>query len=1094
MSNVGTGGGETILGNAADNTIFGSEAGDLLIGLNGHDELVGNGGNDTLDGGNGYDTLIAGPGSDFLTGGNESDLIDISAPGGADTAFGGNDDDFFVAGTGAASVDGGAGFDIIDFGTAPGSVVLDLTAGSVAMVDGSETVYGVIRNVEAAIGGAFDDTLIGPAGATNIFLEGGAGNDLLVAAAGSAGLSGDDGNDTLQGTPGRDFLDGGAGGDLAILDSAAAGLVMLVDAAGFGGGAVVIPGFTTLDAEGDDVDTLYDVEVISYGGAAQAFVVPTQLLTSNGFALEGEAGTGTMGFVVYLSGSAITPGSFRVQTIDQSAQAGSDYVALDTVITVPFGAEWVSFGVEILGDAIAEGTETFGLLFSEATDVLFAGDTPPLLTGTIVDDDGDALPGGDVPDSIASTVPIEVGDVVTQCLEANGDHDFFRASLEGGRTYLVALQGQGSGSGTLGDPFLRIRDEAGTLITSNDDGGYGLDSFLSFTPEATGTYFIDVGAFIDSSAGFYTLRLYEPGTLPEIVADGLTVVETEGGTRVRIELRTSFPVLGDVTADVGLVGLSATPGEDYVDRVVSVTIPGANQHSTLFEIDILADDIEEALETIGIQVSNVVNAAASADPIAQIAIVDSDGRALFVDETEVEEADGVAIPVFARLAPGEASSTPIVFRYTVISGTAAHGEDFEGDLEGVLVIPPSAEEVQIPLTLLDDGVYEGTEMLLIQIDPADIAGAALGGSSVVRVFITDDDALQLDVDGVVVGEAGPDLLIGSAQADLLAGLGGDDVLLGEDAGDQLVGGAGADFILGDFILSGPQGPGGNDALVGGEGSDSILAGPGEDTLIGGDGDDVLVAEDGDDLVQGDKDNDALYGGNGADTVQGGIGNDFLFGEAGADVLDGGLGDDRIYVDQQDTFADGDDGTFDAVTPLGPGSWVIDLGAAGNQNLGAGPALYGFEVVDAAVAGGPVTVTGAVLNGAGNVLYGSAFADSITGSAATDIILGGEGGDHLDGGAGDDSIGAEADDDTVTGGAGADTSFYFASSGAVLITDFTPDEDVLGLASTLAGTAEAALGLAAQVGPDTVFDFGGGQTITLAGVTKSALDAGDLTFF
>ncbi|MEG3972659.1 cadherin-like domain-containing protein [Microcoleus sp. T2B6] len=90
----GTGGNDTLTGNAGndsingsngDDTLTGNAGNDSLIGGNGSDLLVGSAGNDLLDGGNGTDTLRGGLGNDILTGGNGSDVFVFAALEGTDT-------------------------------------------------------------------------------------------------------------------------------------------------------------------------------------------------------------------------------------------------------------------------------------------------------------------------------------------------------------------------------------------------------------------------------------------------------------------------------------------------------------------------------------------------------------------------------------------------------------------------------------------------------------------------------------------------------------------------------------------------------------------------------------------------------------------------------------------------------------------------------------------------------------------------------------------------------------------------------------------------------------------------------------------------
>lgn len=90
-------------------------------------------------------------------------------------------------------------------------------------------------------------------------------------------------------------------------------------------------------------------------------------------------------------------------------------------------------------------------------------------------------------------------------LHANGDQDWHRITLTGGRTYRFDLRGASSAGGSLSDPFVEVRNAAGTLLASDDDSGTGLDSRLQFRASTTGTYFANARAFANAGSGTYTL-------------------------------------------------------------------------------------------------------------------------------------------------------------------------------------------------------------------------------------------------------------------------------------------------------------------------------------------------------------------------------------------------------------------------------------------------------------------------------------------------------------------------------------------------------------------------------------------------------------
>ena len=82
-------------------------------------------------------------------------------------------------------------------------------------------------------------------------------------------------------------------------------------------------------------------------------------------------------------------------------------------------------------------------------------------------------------------------------------------TLEAGKTYRIDLEGSPTGAGTLVDPYLRgVHDANGALIagTTNDDGGTGYNSQLTFTAESSATYYVAAGAR-SLQLGTYTLSV-----------------------------------------------------------------------------------------------------------------------------------------------------------------------------------------------------------------------------------------------------------------------------------------------------------------------------------------------------------------------------------------------------------------------------------------------------------------------------------------------------------------------------------------------------------------------------------------------------------
>ncbi|MBR0873144.1 hypothetical protein JQ633_22500, partial [Bradyrhizobium tropiciagri] len=230
-------------------------------------------------------------------------------------------------------------------------------------------------------------------------------------------------------------------------------------------------------------------------------------------------------------------------------------------------------------------------------------------------------------------------------------------------------------------------------------------------------------------------------------------------------------------------------------------------------------------------------------------------------------------------------------------------------------------------------------------------------------------------------------------------------------------------------------------------------------------------------VLGSRFDDTLIGSDGAQAEQ-------FYGDAGKDNINGG------------------GGLLDRVVYRGSPSGVT-------VNLATHTALDGFGTTD--------TITN--IEG----VVGSEFNDWITGDNNDNRLVGQNGDDYLAGGAGNDFlVGDDGVDlyanafgtstafdsgndtldggvgaDTMTGGLGRDTFVYAPGSGADIVTDFAGGVG-LGDRISLVGfggihNVTDALAFASQVGSDTVFNFGNGDTLTLQNVTKANLVADDFAF-
>ncbi|MCH2247171.1 MAG: hypothetical protein MK111_21510 [Crocosphaera sp.] len=166
---------------------------------------------------------------------------------------------------------------------------------------------------------------------------------------------------------------------------------------------------------------------------------------------------------------------------------------------------------------------------------------------------------------------------------------------------------------------------------------------------------------------------------------------------------------------------------------------------------------------------------------------------------------------------------------------------------------------------------------------------------------------------------------------------------------------------------------------------------------------VAIANIGNDYLYTTETDDIFLSGEaGDDTLLGSDGNDWLVGDEGSDRLEGFAGDDLLYIDAQDNFIDGGEGTdiaivttIDAVT--------LDLG---NANL---EMVIGNDGDDIFTHSGNYTV----------VMDGGKGNDNLTGGSNDDVLTGGDGDDYIQGSDGSDRIEGSQGNDNLHGWVGSD---------------------------------------------------------------------------
>ena len=126
------------------------------------------------------------------------------------------------------------------------------------------------------------------------------------------------------------------------------------------------------------------------------------------------------------------------------------------------------------------------------------------------------------------------------------------------------------------------------------------------------------------------------------------------------------------------------------------------------------------------------------------------------------------------------------------------------------------------------------------------------------------------------------------------------------------------------------------------------------------------------------------------------------------------------------------------------------------------------------------------SGAVNTFEGGAGNDTLVGNTVGDVLNGGDGDDSLSGEGGNDVLDGGTGNDFLSGGGAMDTFVFSSGSDHDVITDFQNDIDTIQLLNLGLVDVSDALSRATEVGVDVVFDFGGGNTLTVQNTQISAL--------
>ena len=654
---------------------------------------------------------------------------------------------------------------------------------------------------------------------------------------------------------------------------------------------------------------------------------------------------------------------------------------------------------------------------------------------------------------------------IVSTIDTIGDQDFYQVTLTAGTTYEFGLYSFNGGPNAVGltDPYLELYGADGTTFIVSADGGAntvynelnsGFDVLLTYTPDVSGTYYVNARAFSNSpltptgdSVGDYELfvRVQDPND-PDIYTPYYDVdsplYAIDWGTQVnRVNQSVRNPDGDEGTRDTG-------------------NAQGTPTYTSLIDIPALADAQGKAIDgknVITVYFAKPGDVFVSNDPtnpglppatITAVAIQDFEYNAVW---TALGEFEKVADVVYLEVQDRSQAD----FMYTSYLGTPGPGVSLLGSMsppdesdEGLAQFNSGDERWNARdlaqggfsfVTLIhefghghglahphDNGGRSGI-MNGVEPEGAGVANYTTGDYALnqgVFTMMSYEDGWQSSPYGNAPTNVGYGYLGGLMAFDIAAiqdkygvnedwATGNDTYVMKDvnaagtyfysiwDGGgsDQIVynGARNATIDLRPATLQYEVGGGGFVSFANGVfGGYTIANGVTIENATSGAGNDTLIGNDAANSLRGNGGNDHLVG-NG--------GQDFLDGGAGTDRLEGGLGNDRYFVDAGDTIVELDGEGLDVAS------------ARTNYALAAGVSVELLSTADYRLTD-RIDLTGNELN---NQLVGNNGVNHLRGGTGLDTLKGLDGNDTLDGG---------ADLDRLEGGVGND--IYYVDGGDVVV--------------------------------------------------------------
>lgn len=401
---------------------------------------------------------------------------------------------------------------------------------------------------------------------------------------------------------------------------------------------------------------------------------------------EGASGTSVANFTVSLSGTSSQTVTVNYATANNSAVAGSDYVAASGTVTFTPGQVSQTISVTVNGDTTFEPNETFFVNLSNATNATIDDNQG---VGTIVNDDAQ-------PSISINNVTVTEGNAGTTTAS-------FTVSLSNPSSQSVSVNYATAGNtATSGTDFVATSGTA-TIAAGQTSTTINVTVNSDTIFEANETFFVNLtsptNATISDNQGTGTIN--NDDAEPSISINNVSVTEGNSGTTTAaFTVSLSHASSQTITVNFATAAGTATAGVDYVSTSGTVTFnPG--QTTRPINVTVNGDTTLEPNETFTVNLSAPVSSTIADNQGAGTINDDDSQPTISISDLSINEGNSGTTNAAFTVSLSNASSQTITVNFATANNTAIAGDDYTSS-SGTLTFTPGQTSRSITVGINGD--------------------------------------------------------------------------------------------------------------------------------------------------------------------------------------------------------------------------------------------------------------------------------------------------------------------------------------------------------------------------------------------------------